>query len=59
MSVKCTGELGAMAIKNDAKVEENMTCHLKINMRNLMNFDLTTRKSQNFSLYWASFKQSI
>ena len=59
MSVKCTGELGAMAIKNDAKVEENMTCHLKINMWNLMNFDLTTRKSQNFSLYWASFKQSI
>ena len=45
MSVKCTGELGAMAIKTNAKIEENMTCHLKINMRNLMNFDLNTRKS--------------
>ena len=22
MSVKCTGELGAMAIKNDAKIEQ-------------------------------------
>ena len=50
MSVKCTGELGAMAIKNDPKIEENMTSHLKINMRNLMNFDLSTRKSQKFPL---------
>ena len=50
MSVKCTGELGAMAIKNDAKIEENMTCHLKINMRNLINFELSTRKSQKFPL---------
>ena len=50
MNVKCTGELGAMAIKNDAKIEENMTCQFKINMWKLMNFDLSTRISQKFTL---------
>ena len=50
MSVKCTGELGVMTIKNDAKIEEKLTCQLKIGMRNLMSFDLSTRKSQKFTL---------
>ena len=50
MSVKCTGELGAMAIKNDPKLEENMTLQFKIGMRNLLSFDLSTRKSQKFTL---------
>ena len=36
--------------KNDAKFEEEMTCRFKIDMRNLTNFDLSTRKSQKFAL---------
>ena len=34
---------------NDAKFEEELTCHFKIDMSNLMNFDPRTRKSQKFS----------
>ena len=50
MSLKCTGELGVMTIHNDAKIEDKLTCQFKINMRNLMSFDLSTRKSQKFAL---------
>ena len=39
-----------MRMKNDAKFEEELTCQFKIDMRNLMNFDLSTRKSQKFAL---------
>ena len=35
-----------MTIKNDAKLEEELTCCFKIEMRNLMNFDSSTQKSQ-------------
>ena len=31
-----------MTMKNDAKFEEELTCHFKIDMRNLMNFDQST-----------------
>ena len=34
-----------MTIKNDAKFEEELTCQFKIDMGNMMNFDLSTRKS--------------
>ena len=37
-----------MTMKNDAKLE--LTCQFKIDMRNLTNFDLSTRKSQKFAL---------
>ena len=50
MSLKITGELSVMAMKNDAKFEEELTCQFKIDMRNLMNFDPSTRKSQKFAL---------
>ena len=50
MSLKFTGELYVMAMKNDAKFEEELTCHFKIDMRNLTNFELRTRKSQKFAL---------
>ena len=46
MSLKLTGELFVMAIKNDAKFEEELTYQFKIDMRNLTNFDLSTQKSQ-------------
>ena len=31
-----------MALKNDKKSEEELTCRFKIDIRNLMNFDPTT-----------------
>ena len=39
-----------MRIKNGAKFYEDLTCQFKIDMRNLLNFDLSTRKSQKFEL---------
>ena len=50
MSSKFTGELSVMTMKNDAKFEEELTCQFKIDMRNLTNFDPSTRKSQKFAL---------
>ena len=50
MSLKFTGELCVMTMKNDAKIEEELTCQFKTDMRNLTYFDLTTRKSQKFAL---------
>ena len=39
-----------MAMTNDAKFEEELTCQFKIDMRNLTNFDPSTRKSHKFAL---------
>ena len=50
MSLKFTEELCVMTMKNDAKFEVESTCHFKIDMRNLTNFDPSTWKSQKFSL---------
>ena len=50
MSLKFTGELCVMRMKSDTKIEEEFTCQFKINMRNLTDFDLGTRKSQKFEL---------
>ena len=50
MSLQCTGELFVMAMKNDAKMEEELTCHFKIGMSTLMNFDPSTWKSRTFAL---------
>ena len=44
MSLKFTGELFVMTIKNDAKLEEELTCRVKIDMRNLTSFDPSTQK---------------
>ena len=49
LSLKSTEELCVMTIKNDAKFEKELTCHFKIDMKNLMNFDPSTWKSQKFS----------
>ena len=59
MSLKFTEELCVMSIKNDAKFEEGLTCRFKIDMRNLTNFDQSTRKSQKCALKWITFEQSI
>ena len=50
MRLKFTEELCVMTMKNDAKFEEELTCHLKIDMRNLTNFDSNTPKSTKFAL---------
>ena len=42
MSLKSTEELCVIKMKNDAKFEEELTCHFKIDMRNLINFDPST-----------------
>ena len=50
MSLKFTGELCVMTMKNDAKIEEELTCQFKIDMKNLTNFEPSTRKSQKIAL---------
>ena len=39
-----------MTMKNHTKIEEELTCHFKIDMRNLTDFDPSTQKSPKFSL---------
>ena len=48
MSLKFTGEICVMTMKNDAKFEWELIGQFKINMRNLTNFDPSTQKSQKF-----------
>ena len=48
MNLKFTRKLCAMAMKNDAKFEEELTCQLNINIRNLTNIYTSTRNSQKF-----------
>ena len=50
MTLKFTGDFCVMALKNNAKFEEESTCQFKIDMRNLTNFDQSTRKSQKSAL---------
>ena len=39
-----------MTLKNNAKFEEELTCHFKTDMKNLTNFDISTRKSKKIAL---------
>ena len=48
MSLKFTEELCVMTMKNDIKIEEELTCHFKIDMRNFTSFDPSTEKSKKF-----------
>ena len=50
MSLKIAWELYVMAMTNDAKFEEELTCQFKTDMRNLTNFDPSTQKTQKFAL---------
>ena len=50
MSLKFTGDLCVMTMKNDAKFGEDLTCCFKIDIGNLTKFDLSTQKSQAFAL---------
>ena len=42
-----------MTMKNNAKFEEELTCHFKTDMRNLTNFDSSTQKSKKIALLLA------
>ena len=48
--LKIYREVFVMKTKNDAKLEEELTCRFKIDMRNLKNSDLNTQKSLKFML---------
>ena len=50
MSLKFTGELCVMPMKNDVKFERELTCQFKIDRRNLTKFDPSIQKSQKFAL---------
>ena len=50
MTLKFIEELCVMTMKNNAKFEEKLTCHFKTDMRNLMNFHLSTQKSKKIAL---------
>ena len=50
MSLKFTGELCIMKMKNDPRFEEELTSQFKIDMRNLTNFVPSTQKTQIITL---------
>ena len=41
-----------MILMNDEKFEGKLTCHFKIDMRNLTNFDQSTKNTQSFHFDW-------
>ena len=47
-----------MTMKNDTKIEEELTCRFKIDIRNFTNFDPSTQKSKKFVFQLASCDQS-
>ena len=47
-----------MTLKSDTKFGEELTCRLKIDMRNVANFHQSTRKCQNWDFDWDPFVQS-
>ena len=50
MTLKFAEKLCGMTMKKNGKFEEEVTCHFKTDMRNLMNFDSSTRKSKKNAL---------
>ena len=52
---KSTEELCVIALKNDAKFEEELTCDLKNDVRNLANFDATLKICTLMSFFWPKY----
>ena len=50
MSLKFTEELYVKTMNNNTKFEEELICHFKNDMKNLINFDPDTRKFAKFAL---------
>ena len=46
MSLKFTGELQVMKMKNDAKFEQELTCQFKIDVKEFEEFDPSTQESR-------------
>ena len=46
MNLKFTEEICVMTMSNNGKFEDKLTFHFKTDMRNLTNFDSSTRKSK-------------
>ena len=59
MTLKFAEELRVMKMKNNAKFEEELTCHFEADMRNLTNFDSSIRKSKKKCSLIGFFDQSI
>ena len=50
ISLNFTGDLCVMTVKNNVKFEEELTFQFKIDMKNLINLDPSTQKSQKFTI---------
>ena len=50
MTLKLAEELCVMKMKNNAKLEEELTFHFKTDMRNLTSYDSSTPKSKKIAL---------
>ena len=48
-----------MALKKDLNFEEKLTFYLKNDMRNLVNFNLSSGKVRKFALLWATVVGSM
>ena len=48
-----------MTLKIDKKSEQELTCRFKIDIRNLMDFDLALESLKKILPCWATFDQSI
>ena len=46
MSLKFTGELCVMTMENHTKFKKELTSQFKTDMKNLINFDPSTQRSQ-------------
>ena len=51
-SLKSREELSLMTLKKDPNFEEKANFYLKIDMRNLVNFNLSSGKSENVHFDW-------
>ena len=49
MTLNLTGESYVITMKNEAQLEEELTCHFKIDTINFKTFDRNTRKAQGIS----------
>ena len=59
MTLKFAEELSVMTMKNNAKFGEELTCHFKTVMKNLMNFDSSTWKSKKLLFNWLLWPKYI
>ena len=56
ITLKFIGDLSAIAMTNNAKFEEELTFQFKIDMRNLLNFDESTRKISKICTLMGCFR---